>query len=165
LNEHADAEETRRHIQAEGGRCLLLPGDVKDETYCQRAVAQVVAEFGKLDILVNNAAFQEHADALEDISTERLDETVHTNVYGYFFMAKAALPHLGAGSSIINSGSVVGLRGSAAWRPSLCWLEAEPLHGPRQTRRTLGIPVPRRVADCQALVHGFHRPVVTAFQA
>lgn len=113
LNEHEDAEETRRHVEAEGGRCLLLPGDVKDEVYCQRAVAQVVAEFGKLDVLVNNAAFQEHADALEDISAERLDETVRTNVYGYFFMAKAALPHLGAGSSIVNSGSVVGLRGSA----------------------------------------------------
>lgn len=113
LNEHEDAEETRRHVEAEGGRCLLLPGDVKDEAYCRRAVAQVVAEFGKLDVLVNNAAFQEHADALEDISAERLDETVRTNVYGYFFMAKAALQHLGAGSSIINSGSVVGLRGSA----------------------------------------------------
>lgn len=114
LNEHADAEETKRHVEAEGGRCLLLPGDVKDEAYCLRAVAQVVAEFGKLDVLVNNAAFQEHADALEDISAERLDETVRTNVYGYFFMAKAALPYLGAGSSIINSGSVVGLRGSAS---------------------------------------------------
>lgn len=113
LNEHADAEETKRHVEAEGGRCLLLPGDVKDEAYCQRAVAQVVAEFGKLDVLVNNAAFQEHADALEDISAERLDETVRTNVCGYFFMAKAALPHMGAGSSIVNSGSVVGLRGSA----------------------------------------------------
>ncbi len=113
LNEHTDAEETKRHVEAEGGRCLLLPGDVKDEAYCQRAVAQVVAEFGKLDVLVNNAAFQEHADALEDISAERLDETVRTNMYGYFFMAKAALPHLGAGSSIINTGSVVGLRGSA----------------------------------------------------
>ncbi len=113
LNEHADAEETRRHVEAEGGRCLLLAGDVKDEAYCQRAVAQVVAEFGKLDVLVNNAAFQEHADSLEDLSAERLDETVRTNVYGYFFMAKAALPHLGSGSSIINSGSVVGLRGSA----------------------------------------------------
>ncbi len=113
LNEHTDAEETRRHVEAEGGRCLLLPGDVKEEAYCQRAVAQVVAEFGKLDVLVNNAAFQEHADALEDISAERLDETVRTNIYGYFFMAKAVLPHLGAGSSIINTGSVVGLRGSA----------------------------------------------------
>ena len=112
-DEQADAEETKRCVEAEGGRCLLLPGDVKDAAFCKAAVERTVQEFGKLDILVNNAAFQEHAGSLEDISEERFDETLRTNVYGYFHMAKAALPHLKQGASIINTGSVVGLKGSA----------------------------------------------------
>ena len=112
LDEHDDAEETKRCIEAEGRHCILLPGDVKDSAYCKAAVASTVREFGKLDVLVNNAAFQEHADSLEDITDERLEETLHTNVIGYFHMAKAALPHLKKGSSIINTGSVTGLEGS-----------------------------------------------------
>jgi len=112
LEEHADAEETKRCVEAEGRRCLLLPGDVKDEAFCKRAVEQTVQAFGRLDVLVNNAAFQEHARSLEELTDERILETLHTNVLGYFHMAKAALPHLKPGSSIINSGSVVGLRGS-----------------------------------------------------
>ncbi len=112
LNEHEDAEETRHCVAAEGRRCLLIAGDVKDPAFCRRAVDEAVKTFGKLDILVNNAAFQEHADSLEDLTDERFDETLRTNVYGYFHMARAALPHLKAGSSIINSGSVVGLKGS-----------------------------------------------------
>ncbi|WP_066341396.1 SDR family oxidoreductase [Azohydromonas lata] len=112
LNEHQDAEETKRCVEAEGRRCILIPGDVKDMAFCKQAVEQAVKEFGKLDILVNNAAFQEHAESLEDITEERLDETLRTNVFGYFHMAKAALPHLKAGSSIINTGSVTGLEGS-----------------------------------------------------
>jgi NAD(P)-dependent dehydrogenase (short-subunit alcohol dehydrogenase family) len=113
LNEHEDAEETKRCVEAEGRRCILIPGDVKDTAYCRQAVEKTVKAFGKLDILVNNAAFQEHAQSLEDLSEERFDETLRTNVYGYFHMAKAALPHLKQGSSIINTGSVVGLRGSS----------------------------------------------------
>jgi NAD(P)-dependent dehydrogenase (short-subunit alcohol dehydrogenase family) len=113
LNEHDDAEETKRCVEAEGRRCTLIPGDVKDPQFCQQAVEQAVKAFGKLDILVNNAAFQEHAASLEDLDEERFDETMRTNIYGYFHMAKAALPHLKQGSSIINTGSVVGLRGSA----------------------------------------------------
>ncbi|MDZ5459140.1 SDR family oxidoreductase [Azohydromonas lata] len=112
LNEHQDAEETKRCVEAEGRRCILIPGDVKDMAFCKQAVEQAVKEFGKLDILVNNAAFQEHAESLEDITEERLDETLRTNVFGYFHMARAALPHLKAGSSIINTGSVTGLEGS-----------------------------------------------------
>ncbi|MCW7538762.1 SDR family oxidoreductase [Aquabacterium sp. A7-Y] len=112
LNEHEDAEETRRHVEKEGRRCLLIPGDVKDPAYCRQAVERTVKELGKLDILVNNAAFQEHAQSLEDITEERFDETLRTNVYGYFHMAKAAIPHLKQGSAIINTGSVVGLEGS-----------------------------------------------------
>jgi NAD(P)-dependent dehydrogenase (short-subunit alcohol dehydrogenase family) len=113
LNEDGDAEETRRHVEREGRRCLLIPGDVKDAAFCRDAVERTVREFGKLDVLVNNAAFQEHADGLEDLSEEHFDETLRTNVYGYFHMAKAALPHLKNGASIINSGSETGLFGSA----------------------------------------------------
>jgi NAD(P)-dependent dehydrogenase (short-subunit alcohol dehydrogenase family) len=112
LNEHEDARTTADCVQAEGRRCLLIPGDVKDAGFCERAVQQTLQEFGKLDVLVNNAAFQEHAQALEDITDERFDETMRTNIYGYFHMARAALPHLDKGASIINTGSVTGLEGS-----------------------------------------------------
>ncbi|WP_298235779.1 SDR family oxidoreductase [uncultured Azohydromonas sp.] len=112
LSEHEDAAETRRHVEAEGRRCILIPGDVKDPAFCRDAVQRTVDAFGHLEILVNNAAFQEHAESLEDITEERFDETMRTNIYGYFHMAKAALPYLKEGSSIINTGSVVGLQGS-----------------------------------------------------
>lgn len=112
LNEHRDAEETKRWVEAEGRRCLVMAGDVKDAAWCREAVEATVREFGKLDILVNNAVFQAHADSLEDLTEERWDETFRTNVYGYFHMAKAAVPHLKRGASIINTGSVTGLRGS-----------------------------------------------------
>lgn len=108
-----DAEETRRCIEAEGRRCLLLQGDVKDRAWCDSAVAEVVGHFGRLDVLVNNAAFQEHAASLEDLDDERIHETLDTNIGGYLRMARAALPHLKRGASIINTGSVTGLRGSA----------------------------------------------------
>lgn len=112
LNEHEDAELTRRAVEAEGGRCLLMAGDVKDAAFCADAVRQTVQAFGKLDVLVNNAAFQEHAESIEDLSEERFDETLKTNVYGYFHMAKAAVAHLRRGACIINTGSVTGLKGS-----------------------------------------------------
>jgi NAD(P)-dependent dehydrogenase (short-subunit alcohol dehydrogenase family) len=115
LSAHQDAQETQRWIeQKEGRRCLLVPGDVKDSAFCNQSVQRTVAEFGKLDILVNNAAFQEHADSLEDLTDERIEETLRTNIFGYMAMARAALPHLKAGSSIINTGSVTGLRGSGS---------------------------------------------------
>ncbi|RZA28788.1 MAG: SDR family oxidoreductase [Lysobacteraceae bacterium] len=112
LNEHEDAEETKRCVEAEGRRCVTIAGDVKDAGFCNEAVEKVVAEFGRLDTLVNNAAFQEHAGSLLDITEDRLDETFRTNIYGYFHMARAALPHLKQGASIINTGSVTGLKGS-----------------------------------------------------
>jgi NAD(P)-dependent dehydrogenase (short-subunit alcohol dehydrogenase family) len=108
-----DAEETRRCVEAEGTRCLVLQGDVKDSAWCQQAVERTVAEFGRLDVLVNNAAFQEHAQSIEDIDDWRLDETLQTNIGGYVRMTRAALPHLKQGASIINTGSVAGLKGSA----------------------------------------------------
>jgi len=113
LEEHADAEETQRCVVAEGRQCILIAGDVRDATFCRDAVQQTVEAFGQLDILVNNSAFQQHAESLEALSEERFDITLKTNVYGYFHMAQAALPHLKQGSSIINTGSVTGLEGSA----------------------------------------------------
>ena len=112
LNEHEDARETARCIEAEGQRCLAVAGDVKDMEFCQDGVDKVVAQFGRLDVLVNNAAFQEHADSLLDLTEERFDETMRTNIYGYFHMAKAVLPYLKRGAAIINTGSVTGLKGS-----------------------------------------------------
>jgi NAD(P)-dependent dehydrogenase (short-subunit alcohol dehydrogenase family) len=112
LESHEDARETKRCVEAEGTRCLLIPGDVKDAAFCVSAVEKTVSEFAGLDVLVNNAAFQEHAESIEDLSDERLDETFRTNVFGYFHMAKAAVPHLKKGAAIINTGSVTGLEGS-----------------------------------------------------
>ena len=112
LSEHEDAEETREAVQAEGRRAVLIPGDVTDPEFCRQAVETTMRELGQLDILVNNAAFQEHASSLEDISEEQLDRTFKTNIYGYFHMAKAALPHLARGSAIVNSGSITGIEGS-----------------------------------------------------
>src|SRR5690606_30202986 len=111
LNEHEDAEETKRAVEGEGRRAILIPGDVADPEFCRDAVEQTVETFGKLDILVNNAAFQSHARSPEEISDEHFDQTLKTNLYGYFYMTRAALPHLAPGSSIINTGSVTGLYG------------------------------------------------------
>ena len=113
LNEHQDAEETRRCVEAEGTRCVLIAGDVKSSRFCNKAVEKTVKAFGKLDILVNNAAFQAHADSIEDLTDERIDETLHTNIRGYMYMARAAVPHLKNGACIINTGSVTGLQGSS----------------------------------------------------
>ena len=112
LSEDADAEETKRAVEAEGRRALLIPGDVTDSSFCEEAVETTVREFGGLDILVNNAAYQLHLPSLEDITDEQLDRTFRTNIYGYFFMARAALPYLKEGSAILNSGSVTGIQGS-----------------------------------------------------
>jgi len=113
LNEQDDAEETRRAVEAQGRECLTIAGDVSDAMFCDEAVAQVVERFGHLNILVNNAAFQEHSDSLEALTEEHLDQTIRTNIYGYFHMARAAVPYLGKGCSIINTGSETGFFGSA----------------------------------------------------
>lgn len=110
--EQDDAEETRDAIEAEGRRALLIPGDVSKPEFCRSAVEQVISDFGKLDILVNNAAFQQHQPSLEDLSEEQWDRTFRTNIYGYFHMVKAALPHLQPGSSIINTSSITAIQGS-----------------------------------------------------
>ena len=110
--EESDAAETRAAVEAEGRRCLLLPGDVQDPRFCEAAVQQTVNELGRLDVLVNNAAFQQHQASIEDITDEQLERTFRTNIFGYFFMARAALPHLRPGSAIVNTGSITGLQGS-----------------------------------------------------
>jgi NAD(P)-dependent dehydrogenase (short-subunit alcohol dehydrogenase family) len=110
--EQGDAEETRDAVEAEGRRALLIAGDVTDPEFCQEAVEMTVEEFGQLDILVNNAAFQQHQVSLEELSDEQWDKTFRTNIYGYFYMAKCALPHLQEGSAIVNCGSITGLEGS-----------------------------------------------------
>lgn len=109
--EQSDAEQTRDAITAEGRRALLVPGDLTDPSFAQQAVERTVTELGKLDILVNNAAYQQHQESLEKITDEQWDHTFKTNIYGYFRMARAALPHLKPGSCIINTGSVTGLEG------------------------------------------------------
>ncbi|MEP7184399.1 MAG: SDR family oxidoreductase [Rhodanobacter sp.] len=112
LNEDSDAEETCDHVEAEGQRCVLIRGDVRDPKFCREAVSKTINAFGKLSVLVNNAAFQEHAESLEDITDEHFEETLRTNLFGYFQMARAALPHLGSGDCIINTGSETGLFGN-----------------------------------------------------
>ena len=109
--EQSDAEETRRAVEAEGKSALLIPGDVTESDFCRKAVARTVKEYGKLDVLVNNAAFQQHQKSLEDVSEKQWDRTFRTNIYGYFYMVKAALAHLKKGSSIVNTGSITGLEG------------------------------------------------------
>ena len=112
LSETQDAEQTRKYVEHEGSECLLIEGDVCDPEFCEDAVGRTLQTFGKLDILVNNAAFQMHAASLEELTEEHLALTVHTNVHGYFHMAKAASPHLTNGSCIINTGSETGFFGS-----------------------------------------------------
>jgi NAD(P)-dependent dehydrogenase (short-subunit alcohol dehydrogenase family) len=110
--EKKDAEETKRAIEAEGKRALPMSGDVRDPKVCKKLVEQTVDKLGKLDILVNNAAFQQHKEGLEEITEEQWDQTFKTNIYAYFYMIKAALPHLEEGSAIVNTGSITGLEGS-----------------------------------------------------
>ncbi|MBC7767359.1 MAG: SDR family oxidoreductase [Phycisphaerales bacterium] len=112
LDEHEDAKATKRAVEAEGRRCILIPGDVGDRDFCFEAVERVVEAFGQLDILVNNAAFQIHTTEFEDLSEEQFDQTLKTNLYGYFHMAQAAVQHMTEGAAIVNCGSVTGLEGS-----------------------------------------------------
>lgn len=112
--EQRDAEETCLHVEAEGHRCLLVPGDVSDPRFCRWAVQQVIKEYGQLDVLVNNAAFQQHQESVVDITDRQFEKTFRTNIFGYFYMVKAAVPHLNPGSAIVNTGSITGLQGSKA---------------------------------------------------
>jgi len=110
--ERRDAAETRSAVEAEGRRCLLLEGDLTDADFCSHIVERTLQEFGKLDILVNNAAFQQHQESLDEVTDEQWDHTFRTNIYAYFRVTKAALPHLKKGAVIVNTGSITGLEGS-----------------------------------------------------
>lgn len=111
--EQEDALVTEGAVVAEGRRCLLIPGDVRDPEFCLQAVDATMRTFGLLDLLVNNAAYQHEQQSLEDITDEQLERTFRTNIFGYFYMARAAVPHMQPGSCIINTGSITGLEGSA----------------------------------------------------
>lgn len=112
LDQHQDAEETRSVVEQYGRRCLTFAGDVADSEVCRKVINETLAAFGKLDILVNNAAEQHPQEKLEDISEEQWEKTFRTNIFGIFQMTKAALPHLGKGASIINTTSVTAYKGS-----------------------------------------------------
>ena len=112
LEEEADAQITKEVVEKEGRRCILIAGDVADGAFCEAAVRRTVSEFGALDILVNNAAFQLHVTRFEDLTMAHFDQTLKTNLYGYFNMVHAAVPHMESGSVILNTGSVTGIRGS-----------------------------------------------------
>jgi NAD(P)-dependent dehydrogenase (short-subunit alcohol dehydrogenase family) len=112
LSEKKDAEQTQRAIEQEGRQCLLIAGDVRKRAFCRKAVERTIAHFGKLDILVNNAAFQIHAAKFLDLTEEHFDQTLKTNLYGYFHMAQAAVEHMAPGSAIVNTGSVTGILGN-----------------------------------------------------
>lgn len=111
-SEQSDAEEAKIAVEEEGRQALLLPGDVTSRSFCEQAVEQTVTRFGKLDILVNNAAYQETRHSLAEISDEDWDTTFRTNIYAYFYMARAALAHMEKGAVIINCGSITGLEGN-----------------------------------------------------
>jgi NAD(P)-dependent dehydrogenase (short-subunit alcohol dehydrogenase family) len=112
LNEHEDAEETKRLVEQEGKTCLLIAGDVGDENFCKQAVKQTIDQFGKLDIVVNNAAEQHPQKSLLNITSQQLEKTFRTNVFGYFYLTKAALPYLQKGSAIINTASITAYEGN-----------------------------------------------------
>lgn len=113
LDEHGDADDTKREVEAVGRRCLTVAGDIGDEAFCQRAVEQTVRELGGLDVLVNNAAEQHPQESIEKISAEQLERTFRTNTFGMFFMTKAAMRHLKEGSAIVNTTSVTAFKGSS----------------------------------------------------
>lgn len=112
LSEHEDAKETARAVEKEGRRTFLIAGDVSDYEHCKTVVARTLEDLGALDVLVNNAGFQYHSNTLEDLTVEHFDTTLKTNLYGYFFMAKAAIAHMRHGAAIINTGSETGIEGS-----------------------------------------------------
>jgi NAD(P)-dependent dehydrogenase (short-subunit alcohol dehydrogenase family) len=113
LEEHKDANETKRLVEKNGRRCLLVSGDVGQEDFCRNAVGQIVKELGKIDILVNNAAEQHPQESIEKITEKQLERTFRTNIFSFFFMTKAAMKYLSKGGVIINTTSVTAYKGSA----------------------------------------------------
>jgi len=112
LDEDDDANDTRKKIESYGRKCLLLKGDLRKEEFCKNAVDKAVKEFGRIDVLINNAGTQTEAESLEDITTENMIKTFETNIFSMFWITKAALPHMAKGSAIVNTTSVTAYRGS-----------------------------------------------------
>jgi NAD(P)-dependent dehydrogenase (short-subunit alcohol dehydrogenase family) len=112
LDEHEDAKETKRQIQEKGRQCLCVAGDIGDEKFCQQLVKETLETFHRIDILVNNAAVQYPQESIEKISAEQLERTFRTNIFSFFYLSKAVVPHLKKGSVIINSTSVTAYKGS-----------------------------------------------------
>jgi NAD(P)-dependent dehydrogenase (short-subunit alcohol dehydrogenase family) len=112
LDEHEDAEETKRLVELEGQKCHLISGDIGNQSFCEAAVTETINKFKKIDILVNNAAEQHPQDSFMDITSEQLEQTFRTNVFSMFYITKAVLPNLKEGSSIINSSSITAYQGS-----------------------------------------------------
>ncbi|MDQ1909274.1 SDR family oxidoreductase [Paenibacillus sp. GD4] len=112
LNEHSDAEETKRQVEEEGRRCIRLGGDIGSEAYCKQVIDEVMKQFGKIDILINNAAEQHPQKSIEDITAEQLEKTFRTNIFSMFYLVKAALPHMKSGSTIINTASITAYEGN-----------------------------------------------------
>jgi len=111
LDEHEDAQDTKKLIEDKGRKCILIPGDIGDDTFCNEAVTKTIKEFNKIDILINNAAEQHPQNSIEDITKEQLEKTFKTNIFSMFYMVKATLPHLQEGSTIINTSSVTAYEG------------------------------------------------------
>ena len=114
LSEDEDAKKTREMVEAEGKKCLLIPGDVREEAFCKEAVDKTIAQFGQLNILVNNAAEQHPKEDIREISSQQLTDTFATNIFAFFYFTQAALPHLKEGDTIINTTSVTSYHGSPA---------------------------------------------------
>ncbi|WP_411830252.1 SDR family oxidoreductase [Paenibacillus alba] len=112
LDEHEDAKETKRLVEAEGRECILIAGDIGEEDFCSEVVNQTIAAYGKLDILVNNAAEQHPQERIEDISKDQLEKTFRTNIFSFFYMTKAAMPYLKEGAAIINTASITAYQGN-----------------------------------------------------
>lgn len=112
LNEHEDAQDTKRLIEQEGQKCILIDGDIGNQSFCEAAVTEVLSTYGKVDILVNNAAEQHPQDSFMDITSDQLERTFRTNIFSMFYLTKAVLPNLKEGSSIINTSSITAYKGN-----------------------------------------------------
>ena len=112
FNEHEDARETKFLVEAQGRKCIIISGDLRQENFCKRIVKETISTFGHLDVLVNNAGVQFPQNSLEDITSEQLEDTFRTNIFPFFYVTKAALPYLKCGSAIINTASVTAYRGN-----------------------------------------------------
>lgn len=123
LNEHEDAKETARYVEQAGRKAVLVPGDIQSEEHCKQLVNRALEEFGQLDILVNNAAYQMSHETLQEITSEELDRTFRTNIYAMYYLCKAAEPHLKPGSTVVNTTSV------NAYKPSPGLLAYAPTKG------------------------------------